>query len=144
MKIGRTHLQDATPIRLGQEFRGYASQVEARSTGDCTALAELLAVPIGGTAVGTGINAHEQFAARWCARADPDADRGSLPRGAEPLRGPGAKDAIVEAYGALRTIAVSLSKIAERHPAARQRAALRHRRALVPATQPGSTSCPAR
>src|SRR5437773_10670004 len=68
VKTGRTHLQDATPIRLGQEFQGYAGQIEEsvrRATG---ARDELLAVPLGGTAVGTGINAHPDYARRACRR----------------------------------------------------------------------------
>ena len=68
VKTGRTHLQDATPIRLGQEFRGYAGQVEESIRRARAAQAELLSVPLGGTAVGTGINAHPEFAFRTCAR----------------------------------------------------------------------------
>ena len=68
IKTGRTHLQDATPIRLGQEFRGYAGQVEESIRRARAAQAELLEVPLGGTAVGTGINAHPEYAFRTCAR----------------------------------------------------------------------------
>ena len=68
VKTGRTHLQDATPIRLGQEFRGYAGQVEESLRRARAAQAELLVVPLGGTAVGTGINAHPEYAFRACAR----------------------------------------------------------------------------
>ena len=68
VKTGRTHLQDATPIRLGQEFRGYAGQVEESLRRARAAQAELLSVPLGGTAVGTGINAHPEYALRACAR----------------------------------------------------------------------------
>src|SRR5205085_748303 len=63
VKTGRTHLQDATPIRLGQEFRGYAGQVEESIRRARGGQEELLVVPLGGTAVGTGINAHPEFAA---------------------------------------------------------------------------------
>ena len=80
VKTGRTHLQDATPIRLGQEFRGYAGQVEEALRRARAAQDELLAVPLGGTAVGTGINAHPEYAsgpARGCR-----ADRAGRPRGA--------------------------------------------------------------
>ena len=63
VKTGRTHLQDATPIRLGQEFGGYAGQVEESIRRARAAQDELLAVPLGGTAVGTGINAHPEYAA---------------------------------------------------------------------------------
>ena len=68
VKTGRTHLQDATPIRLGQEFRGYAGQVEEALRRARAAQVELLSVPLGGTAVGTGINAHPEFALRACSR----------------------------------------------------------------------------
>jgi fumarate hydratase class II len=68
VKTGRTHLQDATPIRLGQEFEGYAGQVEEAIRRVQAARDELLTVPLGGTAVGTGINAHPEYAARTCAR----------------------------------------------------------------------------
>ena len=68
VKTGRTHLQDATPIRLGQEFAGYAGQVEEAIRRAQAARDELLTVPLGGTAVGTGINAHPEFAARACQR----------------------------------------------------------------------------
>ena len=66
VKTGRTHLQDATPIRLGQEFAGYAGQVEEAIRRAQAARDELLTVPLGGTAVGTGINAHPEYAARAC------------------------------------------------------------------------------
>ena len=66
VKTGRTHLQDATPIRLGQEFAGYAGQVEEAIRRSQAARDELLTVPLGGTAVGTGINAHPEYAARAC------------------------------------------------------------------------------
>src|SRR4029078_7862569 len=66
VKTGRTHLQDATPIRLRQEFDGYAGQVEEAIRRAQAARDELLTVPLGGTAVGTGINAHPEYAARAC------------------------------------------------------------------------------
>src|SRR5438552_10560132 len=67
IKAGRTHLQDATPIRLGQEFLGYAGQVERSVSRVRLAADELAELPLGGTAVGTGINAHPEFAQRACA-----------------------------------------------------------------------------
>ena len=79
VKTGRTHLQDATPIRLGQEFRGYAGQVEESIRRARAARDELLQVPLGGTAVGTGINAHPDYAGRATARAL-RADRARRPR----------------------------------------------------------------
>src|SRR5437016_1813484 len=68
IKTGRTHLQDATPIRLGQEFRGYAGQVEESIRRARAAIDELTRVPLGGTAVGTGLNAHPRYAKLTCAR----------------------------------------------------------------------------
>ena len=88
IKTGRTHLQDATPIRLGQEFRGYAGQVENAIRRVQAARDELLTVPLGGTAVGTGINAHPEYAARRVCPPDGVA-RPSRPRGPEPLPRPG-------------------------------------------------------
>ena len=92
VKTGRTHLQDATPIRLGQEFRGYAGQVEESLRRARAAQAELLSVPLGGTAVGTGINAHPEYAFRTCARLsaltglDGPRDRQPLPRPGDARR----------------------------------------------------------
>ena len=71
VKTGRTHLQDATPIRLGQEFRGYAGQVEESIRRARAAQTELLSVPLGGTAVGTGINAHPEYAGACDAPGSP-------------------------------------------------------------------------
>src|SRR5256886_10042936 len=111
VKIGRTHLQDATPVRLGQEFGGYARQMhlgirrleKLRDT-----LGEL---PLGGTAVGTGINTHPKFAAK--AIQNLSRLMGLKFREAtNHFEAQGAKDAIVEASGMLKTIAVSLTKIA--------------------------------
>jgi fumarate hydratase class II len=111
VKIGRTHLQDAVPIRLGQEFSGYAKQVSnglARLEAVKPRLAELA---LGGTAVGTGLNAHPEFADRVIDRL---ALRTGHPFVAAPNRfeALAAKDAAVECSGALKTVAVSLTKIA--------------------------------
>jgi fumarate hydratase class II len=111
IKIGRTHLMDATPIRLGQEFSGYARQVELgirRVESTRAALAELA---LGGTAVGTGLNAHPEFAKRAIARLSELI--GIEFREAENhFEAQGAQDALVEVSGALKTAAVSLMKIA--------------------------------
>ena len=88
VKTGRTHLQDATPIRLGQEFAGYAGQVEEAIRRAQAARDELLTVPLGGTAVGTGINAHPEFAARACQRLS-ELTGLPGPRGTQPLPRPG-------------------------------------------------------
>src|SRR5436309_7428544 len=111
VKIGRTHLQDATPVRLGQEFGGYARQVELgirRLERLRDTLGEL---PLGGTAVGTGINTHPEFARRTIEHLSKLT--GLKFREAEDhFEAQGGKDAVVEASGALKTIAVSLTKIA--------------------------------
>jgi len=111
VKIGRTHLQDAVPVRLGQEFSGYAQQVRngiARLESARTRLAELA---LGGTAVGTGLNARPGFADRVIARL---AERTGYPFKPAPnkFEALAAKDACVEASGALKTVAASLRKIA--------------------------------
>jgi fumarate hydratase, class II len=141
VKIGRTHLQDATPIRLGQEFSGYARQVELaierlRSAG--TGLDELA---IGGTAVGTGINAPPAFAARVAALL---AARTRLPfrETANHFEAQGGKDAVVHVSGALKTAAVALTKIANdiRWLASGPRCGIGE--ITLPATQPGSSIMP--
>ncbi len=111
VKIGRTHLQDAVPVRLGQDFAGYAQQVEngiARLASVKPRLAELA---LGGTAVGTGLNAPPEFAPRVIARLAESLGHPfvSAPNKFEAM---GGKDAAVEASGALKTIAASLAKIA--------------------------------
>jgi len=110
VKTGRTHLQDATPIRLGQEFLGYAGQVKASRRRLAGALEELLSVPLGGTAVGTGINAHPEFAARACSRL---AESTGLPvkETADHFWAQATLDSLVSAHGVLRTTATSLWKI---------------------------------
>jgi fumarate hydratase class II len=141
VKIGRTHLQDATPIRLGQEFSGYASQLrhgEARLRRALDTLAEL---PLGGTAVGTGINTHPEFGRRV---ADVVSRRTGIAfREADNhFEAQHAKDAIVEASGHLRTVAVSLSKIANdiRWLGSGPRCGIGELR--LPAVQPGSSIMP--
>jgi fumarate hydratase class II len=141
VKTGRTHLQDATPIRLGQEFRGYAGQVEESIRRASTARDELLAVPLGGTAVGTGINAHPDYAGRAIARL-------SALTGLEVREAPNhfhaqaAIDASIAAHGAVRTIALSLWKIASdvRLMGMGPRAGLAE--IALPETQPGSSIMP--
>jgi fumarate hydratase class II len=111
VKIGRTHLMDATPVRLGQEFGGYAAQVRQAAVRLEAAVEELCAVPLGGTATGTGINTHPEFARRVCAIL---ADELGLPvREAENrFAAQGARDAMVAASAAVRGVAVALYKIA--------------------------------
>jgi fumarate hydratase, class II len=141
LKIGRTHLQDATPIRLGQEFSGYASQIEhglARLEAVRPHLGELA---LGGTAVGTGINTHPEFASRVI---DGIARETGLALREAPnhFEAQASRDAAVEASGALKTIAVSLIKIANdiRWLGSGPRCGLGELR--LPATQPGSSIMP--
>ena len=111
VKVGRTHLQDAVPLRLGQEFSGYAGQVQQgihRLERGMTALLEL---PIGGTAVGTGINSHGEFPERMTAALGRETGLAVRPA-ANSFECMAQRDASVEASGVLKTVAVSLSCIA--------------------------------
>jgi fumarate hydratase class II len=111
VKTGRTHLQDATPIRIGQEFWGYVGQVQRARRRLAHAQEELAEVALGGTAVGTGVNAHPEFAGRVCALLSELA--GVTVRETENhFQAQNSLDAVVEASGVLRTVAVSLYKIA--------------------------------
>ena len=141
VKTGRTHLQDATPIRLGQEFRGYAGQLEESLRRARGAQAELLAVPLGGTAVGTGINAHPEYAFRTCARLS--ALTGLTVRESlNHFHAQATLDAVIAAHGAIRTIALSLWKIASdvRLMGMGPRAGIAE--LALPETQPGSSIMP--
>ena len=141
VKTGRTHLQDATPIRLGQEFRGYAGQVEGSLRRARAAQAELLAVPLGGTAVGTGINAHPEYAFRACARLSSLTGL-SVRETDNHFHAQATLDAAIAAHGAIRTIALSLWKIASdvRLMGMGPRAGLAE--LALPETQPGSSIMP--
>jgi fumarate hydratase, class II len=111
VKSGRTHLMDAVPVTLGQEFGGYAAQVrEGRARIDST-LERLGKIPLGGTAVGTGLNTHPEFAARVRELLSEQTDLRILPP-ADPFEAQANRDGLVETSGALRTFAVSLTKIA--------------------------------
>ena len=141
VKTGRTHLQDATPIRLGQEFLGYAGQIE-RGIGRVEKAREDLAeVALGGTAVGTGVNTHPEFASRVCEKL---ATRFGVDiRETENhFQAQSAMDAAVFASGALKTVAVSLLKIANdvRFLGAGPRANLAE--IALPEVQPGSSIMP--
>ncbi|MBI2366425.1 MAG: class II fumarate hydratase, partial [Deltaproteobacteria bacterium] len=140
-KIGRTHLNDATPIRLGQEFEGYARQIElsrARINEAANGLEEL---PLGGTAVGTGINAHPQFARR-AIRTIAEMTGLRVREARNHFEAQGAKDAVVQLSGTLKTLAVSLTKIANdlRWLASGPRCGLGE--ISLPETQPGSSIMP--
>src|SRR6267154_2484360 len=111
VKTGRTHLQDATPIRLGQEFLGYAGQVERGIARMRHAQSELSEVALGGTAVGTGINTHPEFAARVCRRLS-EMNGVNVHETSNHFQAQSTLDNIVETSGSLNTLAVSLMKIA--------------------------------
>jgi fumarate hydratase class II len=141
VKSGRTHLMDATPVTLGQEFGGYAAQVRAGIERLTAALPRLAELPLGGTAVGTGINMPPGFAARTIAVL---AERTGLPltEARDHFEAQGAQDALVETSGQLRTVAVSLYKIANdlRWMGSGPRAGLRE--INIPDLQPGSSIMP--
>ena len=111
VKAGRTHLMDAVPVTLGQEFGGYAAQVRHGIARVESTLERVGQVPLGGTATGTGLNTHEEFAERVRARLVSETGLTVLPP-ADPFEAQAARDALVEASGALKTVAVSLTKIA--------------------------------
>jgi fumarate hydratase, class II len=111
VKSGRTHLMDAVPVTLGQEFGGYAAQVRqgiSRVEGTLSRLGE---IPLGGTATGTGLNTHPEFAERVRARLAAETGLAISPP-ADPFEAQAARDALVEVSGALKVVAVSLTKIA--------------------------------
>jgi fumarate hydratase class II len=111
VKSGRTHLMDAVPVTLGQEFGGYAAQVRQGIARVETTLERVGQIPLGGTATGTGLNTHAEFADRLRRRLSDETGLGVLPP-ADPFEATAARDALVEASGALKTVAVSLTKIA--------------------------------
>jgi fumarate hydratase class II len=111
VKAGRTHLMDAVPVTLGQEFGGYAAQVRQGIARLEATLERLGQIPLGGTATGTGLNTHPEFAERVRARLSADTGLTILPP-ADPFEAQAARDALVEVSGALKVVAVSLTKIA--------------------------------
>lgn len=141
VKIGRTHLQDATPLTLGQEFSGYAAQLENGAARLESSLPHLRQLALGGTAVGTGLNAHPEMgerAARWLRRLT-GREFETAPNKFEALA---SRDAIVAAHGALKTVAVSLHKIANdiRWLSSGPRSGIGEIR--IPANEPGSSIMP--
>ena len=112
VKSGRTHLMDATPVRLGQEFQGYATQVAKGIERVTRAAAELEELALGGTATGTGINTHEDFARKTIARIS-EATGLTFQEAGDHFEAQAAKDAAVSTAGALNTVATSLMKIAD-------------------------------
>jgi fumarate hydratase class II len=141
LKIGRTHLQDATPIRLGQEFGGYASQVQHGIARLRAAQKNLGELALGGTAVGTGINTHPEFARRTIARLAAEMNL-PLREAADHFEAQGGRDAVVETSGMLKTVAVSLIKIANDIRLLGSGPRLGLGELKLPATQPGSSIMP--
>jgi fumarate hydratase, class II len=142
VKIGRTHLMDATPIRVGQVFSGYAAQAHYSIVRASRAVKRLEEnMPIGGTAVGTGINTHPKFAAKVCVALSNELG-GTFTEATNHPEAQAAKDSFVEAHGELKTIAVSLSKIANdiRLLGSGPRCGIFE--LSLPATQPGSSIMP--
>ena len=141
VKTGRTHLQDATPIRLGQEFKGYAGQIEESIRRAGIAIDELARIPLGGTAVGTGINTHPQYA-RIAAAKLAKATGVPVRETSNHFHAQATLDALVAAHGGLRTIATSLWKIGSdvRLMGTGPIAGLGELR--LPETQPGSSIMP--
>ena len=141
VKIGRTHLMDATPIRVGQVFSGYATQIEYALQRADSALENLTELAIGGTAVGTGINTHPEFASRVAQQLAVDTGIEFREAGNHP-EAQATKDGFVQAHANLKTIAVSLSKIANdiRWLGSGPRCGLGELQ--LPATQPGSSIMP--
>jgi fumarate hydratase class II len=111
VKSGRTHWMDAVPVTLGQEFGGYAAQVREGSARIESTLERLGKIPLGGTAVGNGLNTHPEFAERVRAKLAQDTGL-TISAPADPFESQAARDGLVEASGALKTLAVSLTKIA--------------------------------
>ncbi|HXH89107.1 MAG TPA: class II fumarate hydratase, partial [Gaiellaceae bacterium] len=111
VKSGRTHLMDAVPVTLGQEFGGYAAQVRQGAERVRDSRKRLGQIPLGGTAVGTGLNTHPEFAERVRKLLIDDTGLAISPP-ADPFESQAARDGLVEASGALKTVAVSLTKIA--------------------------------
>jgi fumarate hydratase, class II len=111
VKSGRTHLMDAVPVTLGQEFSGYAAQVRQGTARVEATFERVGQIPLGGTAVGTGLNTHPEFAERMRRRLSEETGLRILAP-ADPFEAQAARDALVEASGALKVVAVSLTKIA--------------------------------
>jgi fumarate hydratase class II len=141
VKIGRTHLQDATPLSLGQEFSGYVAQLEQAQAAVRAVLPGLCQLAIGGTAVGTGLNTHREFAGRVCALVSSET---KLPfeEAKNKFAALAGHEALVFAHGALKTLAAALNKIANdvRLLASGPRSGLGELR--IPENEPGSSIMP--
>jgi fumarate hydratase class II len=141
LKIGRTHLQDATPLTLGQEFSGYVSQLDHGLVHLEAALPHLFELALGGTAVGTGLNAHPEFAVRVAGKVS---ELTGVPFVTAPnkFEALASKDGMVHAHGALKTVAASLNKIANdiRWLASGPRSGIGE--LTIPENEPGSSIMP--
>jgi fumarate hydratase, class II len=141
VKVGRTHLQDATPLTLGQEFSGYVAQLDHANAIIVTTLKSLYSLAIGGTAVGTGLNTHPEFGARVAAEL---ANESGLPfvSASNKFSALAAHDDLVAAHGTLKTVAVALMKIANdiRWMASGPRCGLGE--ISIPENEPGSSIMP--
>ena len=141
VKSGRTHLMDATPVRLGQEFSGYARQVELGVSRVRTGSQELAELALGGTATGTGINTHPRFAQGAIRRIN-GATGLEFREAHNHFEAQGAKDGVVSAHGALNTVAASLTKIAEDIRWLGSGPTSGIHEITLPAVQPGSSIMP--
>jgi fumarate hydratase, class II len=141
VKSGRTHWMDAVPVTLGQEFGGYAAQVRQGAARVRDALPRLCQIPLGGTATGTGLNTHPEFAAR-VRKLLSDETGLTISAPADPFEAQAARDGIVETSGALKTVAVSLTKVANdiRYLGSGPRAGLAE--IFLPELQKGSSIMP--
>jgi len=141
VKIGRTHLQDATPLSLGQEFSGYVAQLQHAGAVISASLPSLHPLAVGGTAVGTGLNTHPEFGFRVAARL---AEQTGIPftSASNKFAALAANDGLVAAHGALKTLAVALMKIANdiRWLASGPRSGLGE--IAIPENEPGSSIMP--
>jgi fumarate hydratase class II len=113
VKSGRTHLMDAVPVTLGAEFAGYAAQIRLGQERIASALVHVGQIPLGGTATGTGLNTHPKFAAEVRKRLARDSKLKLIAPPADPFEAQANRDALVELSGALKVVAVSLTKIAQ-------------------------------
>jgi fumarate hydratase class II len=142
VKIGRTHLQDATPLTLGQEFSGYVAQLEQAAHAINAAQPGLYELAIGGTAVGTGLNTHPEFADQVCANLRSQLNQMPFIPAANKFAGLGGHEALVFAHGALKTLAAAATKIANdiRLLSSGPRSGLGELR--IPENEPGSSIMP--
>ena len=143
VKAGRTHLMDAVPVTLGQEFAGYAAQVREGQARIEATLERLGKIPLGGTAVGTGLNTHPRFAELVRERLSADTGLAISPP-ADPFEAQASRDGLVEASGALKVLAVSLTKIANDLRWMGRGRARGWARSSSPSCRRAARSCPAR